>query len=229
MVASAAGLDIAPIAALIGERARAAMLTRLMAGQALTATELARAALVTKQTASGHLARLVAARVLAVESQGRHRYFRLAHPDVAAALERLMGVADRIGGARIQPGPAEPALRKARVCYDHLAGELGVLIYDGLIEREALRRDSNGLAVTEQGESLFRAIGIDVTRLRRARRPLALPCLDWSVRRPHLAGALGAGLLEQCFARKWAYRQRGTRIVHFSTIGERELRRRFAS
>src|SRR5216110_3218203 len=133
------GPSIARIAALIGDHARADTLAALSGGQALTATELAHVAGVTKQTISGHLAKLVDAQLLAVESQGRHRYFRLADRDVAELLESLMGVAERAGAVRLQPGPREPALRKARVCYDHLAGELGVLVYDGLARRRYLR------------------------------------------------------------------------------------------
>ena len=124
------GPSIASVAALIGDRARADILTALVAGPALTATELAAEAGVTKQTTSAHLAKLLEARLIAVESQGRHRYFRLADRDVAQLLENLMGVAYRAGAVRLRTSPREPALRKARVCYDHLAGELGVLVYD---------------------------------------------------------------------------------------------------
>src|SRR4051812_1041454 len=120
------GPNIIGIAALIGDNARAEVLTALMSGMALTATELAEVAGVTKQTISGHLAKLVDARLLAVESQGRHRYFRLADPDVAQLLESLMSVAFRTGALRLRSSPREPAMRRARVCYDHLAGELGV-------------------------------------------------------------------------------------------------------
>src|SRR5256885_8583847 len=124
------GPNIVGIAALIGDRARADILTALMGGQALTATELAQVANVTKQTVSAHLGKLLAAGLIAVESQGRHRYFRLAERDVAELLERLMGVAYRVGALRLRSSPREPALRKARVCYDHLAGELAVAVVD---------------------------------------------------------------------------------------------------
>ena len=129
------GPNIVGIAALIGDHARAEILTALTAGQALTATELAGVAGVTKQTVSAHLAKLLDARLVAVESQGRHRYFRLDNQDVAQLLESLMGVAYRTGAVRLRASPREPALRKARVCYDHLAGELGVLVFDGLEQR----------------------------------------------------------------------------------------------
>src|ERR1700687_5452367 len=129
------GPNIVGIAALIGDHARAEILTALTAGQALTATELAGVAGVTKQTTSAHLAKLLEARLIAVESQGRHRYFRLADREDGQLLENLMSVAHRAGAVRLRATPREPALRKARVCYDHLAGELGVLVYDSLLAR----------------------------------------------------------------------------------------------
>ena len=219
--------DIANIASLIGDRARAAILMSLMAGRSLTATELARGAGVTKQTASSHLSKLVDARLVAVERVGRHRYFRLADYDVAAVLERLVGLAHRIGAVRIEPGPRDPDLRKARICYDHLAGELGVLVFDSLEEQGFLRRDDERLTLTAPGERFCHDLGIDVAELRRGRRPLCLACLDWSVRRPHLAGALGAAILRRCVALGWARPHRTTRVVSFSALGERALRGRF--
>lgn len=222
------GPSIVKIAALLGDTARAEVLTALMGGQALTATELAQVAGVTRQTASAHLAKLVDARLLAVERQGRHRYFRLADRDVAELLERLMGVAQRTGAVRLRTGPREPALRKARVCYDHLAGELGVLVCDALLKQRRVRVDGDGWALTRSGEALFEGIGIDVGALKPSRRPLLRPCLDWSARRHHLAGALGAALLERCIALGWARRVPGTRIIAFSPHGERSLRSAFS-
>ncbi len=221
------GPSIVRIAALIGDHARAEILTALMAGQALTATELADVAGVTKQTVSAHLAKLVDARLLAVQSQGRHRYFRLADHDVADLLESLMGVAYRTGAVRVRTGPREPALRKARVCYDHLAGELGVLVYEGLEKRRWLRADGDDIVVTRGGLQGFRELGIDVDGLAVGRRELCRACLDWSVRRHHLAGALGAALLDRCCALGWARREKGSRVVHFTPPGERALRTRF--
>src|SRR5450755_3564905 len=139
------GPNIVGIAALIGDHARAEVLTALLADRALTATELADIAGVTKQTISAHLAKLREAGLIAMESQGRHRYFRLAGPDVAHLLESLMGVAFRTGAVRVRTGPREPALRKARVCYDHLAGELAVIVYEGLHARGVLATGSDGL------------------------------------------------------------------------------------
>ena len=220
------GPSVAGIAALIGEPARGEMLTALMGGQALTATELAAVASVTKQTASTHLAKLVGARLLAVESQGRHRYFRLADRQVAALLESLMGMATSLG-ARVAPGPREPELRKARVCYDHLAGELGVLCFDSLERRHFLTSSGAELELTESGERFLVDLGIDVPALSRHRRPLCRACLDWSVRRHHLAGAVGAAVLDRCLELRWARRLKGSRVVSFSAVGERALRERF--
>ena len=221
------GPNIARIAALIGDHARADILTALMAGQALTATELAQAADVTKQTISSHLAKLLDARLIAVESQGRHRYFRLADRDVAQLLESIMGVAYRAGAVRIRASPREPALRKARVCYDHLAGELGVLVFDSMQRRRLLRSGGGGLELTAQGERFCRDIGLDTRTIAQGRRALCRACLDWSARRHHLAGALGAALLDRCFERGWARRAQGSRVVNFTPAGERSLREQF--
>jgi DNA-binding transcriptional ArsR family regulator len=221
------GPSIASVAALIGDRARADILTALLAGPALTATELAAEAGVTKQTTSAHLAKLLEARLIAVESQGRHRYFRLADRDVAQLLENLMGVAYRAGAVRLRASPREPALRKARVCYDHLAGELGVLVYDSLLARRLLRPAGDGLGLSGHGERFFEGFGIDLEALARRRRPLCRACLDWSARRPHLAGALGAALLSRFVALGWARIAKGSRVVTFPASGERALRERF--
>jgi DNA-binding transcriptional ArsR family regulator len=221
------GPNIVGIAALIGEHARAEILTALMSGQALTATELAQVADVTKQTVSAHLAKLLDAKLLAVERQGRHRYFRLADRDVAQLLESLMGVAYRVGAVRVRTSPREPALRKARVCYDHLAGDLGVLVYDSLLHRRYLRADGMAPELSVQGERFLAELGIDVRQLEGERRPLCRPCLDWSVRRHHLAGSVGAALLGRCLALGWAKRAQGSRVVDFSPGGEKALRQRF--
>ena len=222
------GPSIVGIAALIGDHTRADILTNLMAGQALTATELAHGTNVTKQTISAHLSKLLDARLIAVEAQGRHRYYRLADDDVAQLLESLMGVAYRTGAVRARQSPREPALRKARVCYDHLAGELGVLVYDNLRRRRLVNVADGAVTLTGAGEQFFAAaLGIKTATLGNGKRPLCRTCLDWSVRRHHLAGALGAAILERCYALGWAKRARGTRVVQFSAPGEKALRERF--
>ncbi|MDO9004647.1 MAG: winged helix-turn-helix domain-containing protein [Aquabacterium sp.] len=217
------GPNIARIAALIGDHARAEVLTALMADRALTATELAAVAGVTKQTISTHLAKLVDAGLIAVDAQGRHRYFRLADHDVAQLLESLMGVAFRTGAVRVRSSPREPALRKARVCYDHLAGELAVAAYEGLVLRGVLSGGEGGLQLTEQGAAWFESFGVDVASASSQRRALCRPCMDWGERRHHLGGALGAALLQRLFELGWARRAKDSRVVSFTPKGEQGL------
>jgi DNA-binding transcriptional ArsR family regulator len=215
------GPHIAGIAALIGDRARADILSALMGGQALTATELSAVADVSKATTSAHLAKLLDGRLVAVESQGRHRYFRLADDDVAGLLESLMGVAFRTGALRLKSSPREPAMRKARVCYDHLAGDLGVHMFDQFQKRRFLRHGDPGLQLTPAGRRFVADLGIEPEEHPSARRPACRLCLDWSVRRHHLAGSVGAALLDRFYALGWAKREAGSRVVRFSAAGER--------
>ncbi|HXA36156.1 MAG TPA: winged helix-turn-helix domain-containing protein [Steroidobacteraceae bacterium] len=215
------GPNIARIAALLGDPARADVLTALMSDTALTATELAAIAGVTKQTMSAHLSKLLAASLIAVDRQGRHRYFRLADEDVAGLLESLMGVAFRTGAVRLLSSPREPALRKARVCYDHLAGELGVAAYEALLRNGALRISREGLRLSDSGARWFRRLGIDPEAAARQRRTFCRPCMDWSERRHHLAGSLGAALLSRLHELKWAVRDKNSRVVRFTPRGER--------
>jgi DNA-binding transcriptional ArsR family regulator len=223
------GPHIARITALIGDAARAEVLTALMADRALTATELATTAGVSKPTISAHLAKLVEANLTAVTPQGRHRYFRLANPDVAKLLESLMGVAFLSGAVRLRGSPREPALRKARVYYDHLAGELGVLAFDGLHERGVFTESQPGeCLLSEVGQVWFNTLGVDTAALLTQRRCLCRPCLDWSERRQHLAGSLGAALLTRVFELGWARRARESRVVVFTEPGEHAFRQLFS-
>jgi DNA-binding transcriptional ArsR family regulator len=212
--------DIATVAALLGEPARARMLTALMEGRALTATELALEARVAPSTASSHLGRLLTSGLVTVARQGRHRYFRLAGEQVAAALEGLMALAPPQRLRARRPGPRDAGLRRARICYDHLAGELAVGLLARLQERELLRSGGRGIEVTPAGVVWLADLGVDVEVLRARRRPLCLPCLDWSERRFHLAGALGAALLERLLALRLLRRQPGSRAVAVSPRGE---------
>jgi DNA-binding transcriptional ArsR family regulator len=214
------GPRIASIAALIGDPARANMLTALMDGRALTARELAEVGGIAAPTASGHLARLVDAGLLAVRRQGRHRYFSLSGADVAVALETLMGLAQRTGAVPLRTGPRDAALRQARICYDHLAGERGVALLDSLRDRALVEGEEDEVAPTEAGATWFAARGIDVDRLARGRRPLCRFCLDWSERRVHLGGALGAALLDRMLADGWLRRESG-RVLRFTPAGSR--------
>ncbi len=218
------GPDIARVAALLGDPARANMLTALVSGRALTATELAQEAGVTPQTASSHLAKLEAGQIVTLRQQGRHRYFTLSGPDIVEALEVLMGIANRVGHNRVRTGPKDPALRKARVCYDHLAGEMGVALFSGLAARKLIVSDHNGVMLSDAGADFSGAFGIDLDGLRRNRRPLCRECLDWSARQSHLAGAFGAALLSRFYDLGWARRSKDSRIVTFSPKGEQSFK-----
>src|SRR5579859_8054120 len=221
------GPDIAVVASLLGDPARANMLTAMSAGQALTAGELAREAGVTAQTASSLLAKLSAAGLVEGRKQGRHVYYGLSGPDVAGVLEALSGLAARTGHTRVRTGPKEPALRRARVCYDHLAGDLGVAMLDSLTHRGMIVGTGETLVLTEKGEAFVTALGLDLPALTSLRRPLCKGCLDWSVRRSHLAGALGAALLDRFYGLGWAVREPGTRLVRFTPRGLEAFREIF--
>ncbi|MCC4239879.1 winged helix-turn-helix domain-containing protein [Thalassospira povalilytica] len=218
------GPDIARVAALLGDPARANMLTALMGGRALTAAELAQEAGVTPQTASSHLAKLEAGQIVVPRKQGRHRYFTLSGPDIVEALEVLMGIANRVGHNRVRTGPKDPELRKARVCYDHLAGDMGVALFDGLIKGKLIENTVNGVGLTDAGVAFADKFGIDLEALRRKRRPLCRECLDWSARQSHLAGSFGAAMLDRFYELGWARRVAESRIVRFERDGERQFR-----
>ncbi|HEX9770332.1 MAG TPA: winged helix-turn-helix domain-containing protein [Kiloniellales bacterium] len=213
------GPYIAEAAALIGDPARANMLLALKDEGALTASELAHIAGVTPQTASGHLAKLTQAGLAAVERQGRHRYYRLAEARVADALEALMGLAVATAPRRRRPGPRDEAVRFARSCYDHLAGRLGVALTWSLVEQGSLDVRDDGFLLTGEGEKRLSAFGLEPSRLRPGRRPLTRRCLDWSERRPHLGGALGAALMTRALTLGWIARRKGSRAVALTTAG----------
>lgn len=226
----ASNAKFAEVAALAGDPARAAMLHALMDGRALTATELSRAAGVTPQTASGHLAQMSAGGLVTVTKQGRHRYHRLASPEVARMMESIMQVASDLDTLRPPPrtGPRDAALRAGRTCYDHLAGRLGVALADGLSAGGQVELSDDGGLVTESGIALFDKIGIDVASLSAARgrraRVLCRPCLDWSERRPHIAGSIGAALCTRGFDDGWIRRVNDSRAVAVTRKGERVFR-----
>jgi len=226
--------QIAEIASHLGEPPRAAMLTALMDGRALTATELAGVAGITPQTASSHLARLTGARLLRVDRQGRHRYHRLATAEVARMLEGVMQLAATRHGAQTAPlvvGPRDAALRLARTCYDHLAGQLGVALAEALLRMGAIELDEDGGVVTEHGIMFLRRTGIDLAaegkRAGRSSRPACRPCLDWSERRFHIAGKLGAALCRHWLAQCWVRRLEDTRALEITAEGRLVLREVF--
>ncbi len=214
------------VASLVGDPARSNMLTALMTGRALTASELAHQAGVTPQTASSHLSKLEAGGLIEQEKQGRHRYYRLSDPDVAAVLEGLEGLAARAGHMRVRTGPKDPALRRARVCYDHLAGDLGVQMLDSMKSQRWIRQRKQDIELTSEGKRfLTGTLQISTDALAHPRRPLCRACLDWSERRHHLAGTLGAAILTRFTQLKWATRDTapGSRVVHFTRNGEKRF------
>jgi DNA-binding transcriptional ArsR family regulator len=224
MVASS---DIARVAALLAEPARARMLIALMDGQPTTATELAYQARVLPPTASSHLGQLTDAGLLRVDVRGRHRYYRLAGPQVAEAVESLMVVARRDRSEAMGITSDLQAMRAARTCYDHLAGKLGVLVTRSLVKRRYLAPDGRNFRVTRAGEAFFERAGVEVEKARRQRRVFARECIDWSEHRPHLAGALGAALATRCLDQKWVKRVPRDRSLTVTTEGMRGLRKAF--
>jgi DNA-binding transcriptional ArsR family regulator len=218
----------AGVASLMGDPARANILAALMDGRALTAKELAIIAGVSAPTTSGHLAKLVDGGLLDVVEQGRYRYFRLANSLVACAIEGMMALSgERSSRRRFRAAPGGEALRVARTCYDHLAGKLGVAVMDRLLTEGHLHPDRDDFRVSKGGHDFFGDIGIDVESVARQRRGFARPCLDWSERRPHLAGALGAAVGSRCFEIGWIERQRDSRAVTITAAGRRGFRENF--
>lgn len=222
------GPDIAFLGSLIGDPARANMLTALLSGKALTASELAAEAGITPQTASAHLSKMESGGLLQQRRQGRHRYFALADDDVGSLLESMMGFAAKKGHLRTRTGPRDPALRYARVCYNHLAGDLGVRMMDSLLAKGFLTPENEGLGLTDDGRAFAEGFAIDLEPLEKSRRPMCKSCLDWSNRRSHLAGSLGSALLTRFYDLGWARRIEGSRIVAFSPRGEKAFLDAFA-
>jgi DNA-binding transcriptional ArsR family regulator len=224
----------AEIAALSGDPARASMLHALMDGGALTASMLARVAGISPQTASGHLNRLTSVGLLSVEKQGRHRYHRLASPSVARMLESIMQVAAELepDHARTDIDPKHVALRKARTCYDHFAGNLGVALTDGLVAQGHVELTSEAGLLTDTGVKFLEEIGLDVGPMmapstRRSRRVLCRPCFDWSERRADLGGAVGAAIIVHSLHQGWIRRLEGTRALLITPNGRRVYRETF--
>jgi len=220
--------QIAEVASLVGDPARASMLVALLGGRALTATELAHAAGVSPQTTSGHLAKLHAANLLGLMKQGRHRYYRLAGPHVAQMLEGIMNVA-LLGPPRFQPKTRlDEQMRHARTCYDHFAGTLGVGLADRMTERELLVLGDEAGEVTPAGLDFLGKLGVDFAAARARRRVFCRPCIDWTERRPHIGGAVGAALAQRCFDLKWVERVRDSRALRITPAGRRALMEHFA-
>ncbi|WP_417425591.1 ArsR/SmtB family transcription factor [Hoeflea sp.] len=223
----ATAITISAVAALIGDVARANILTALMSGKALTAGELAHHAGVSAPTTSGHLAKLVDGALVSVEKQGRHRYYRLASASVAVAFESLSDLA-AVGPKRHQPtGPKDQAMRQARTCYDHIAGRLAVALTDSLVARGLIMIEDRAGLVTDEGRQFFCDFGIDLDPKPGSARPLCRTCLDWSERRVHLGGRLGAQLLAQSLERHWVRPVKDTRTLTITRDAERGFQELF--
>jgi DNA-binding transcriptional ArsR family regulator len=223
----AADPNVAEIGALIGDPARAAMLFALLDGRQLPASELAFRAGASPQSASAHLGKLVAGGLLVATAVGRQRLFRLASPDVAHAVEALATIARPTPIVALSQTTTMQRLREARSCYDHLAGRLGVAVTDHFVERGTMTLSGDAFAVTPRGERFFRTLEIDVARARADRRSFARACIDWSERRPHLAGSLGAAVLERFLSAGWVARNAHDRAFRITPEGRTELARRF--
>lgn len=215
---------VAEIGALVGDPARASILTELMAGRALTAGELAAVARITPQTASAHLRKLAEAKLVRSEKQGRHHYVRLASPQVARMLESMFSVAAAECVSHARPPRVKGALKRARTCYDHLAGELGVALCDVLVAREQVIVHDEAAELTPSGLAFCEDFGLE---LENARRPLCRTCIDWSERRPHLAGRFGAALANRLFERKWLQRVAEGRALEVTRAGVNGLQEVF--
>ena len=220
--------DIAKVGALVADPARARILLALGDGRALPATVLADEAGVSPSTSSAHLSKLVAGGLLHVRRDGRHKYFRVAGPDVGELIEVLARLSPGSSVRSLRQGTRAEAIRHARTCYDHLAGVLGTSLMDALLERELLAPDPNAdFRLTERGAAELAAFGIELAPLRARRRQLLRGCVDWSERRHHLAGGLGAAIARRMFELGWIERSRGTRAVRVTESGARGLRETF--
>jgi DNA-binding transcriptional ArsR family regulator len=222
-----ADLDVAGCAALLGDRTRIALLLALTEADSLAASELARRAGVSAPTASAHLAKLVDGGLVTVEPSGRHRYFRLAGPEVAEALEAISVIASPRPVRSLRDATRGEAVRAARTCYDHLAGQLGVRLAHALDASRILAARDGAYVVTARGERELTSFGLNIAQLRLRRRPLTRACLDWSERRFHLAGALGAAVTSRLFELGWIERLGSGRAVRLTDAGRDGLRDRF--
>lgn len=212
--------NAALIASLVSKTSRAAILTILLDGRFHAAGELAYRVRIKPQTASFHLAKLVEADVVAVEKQGRHRYYGIRNQEVAQVMESLLSIAPPLEIRSLRQSSEAQALRYARTCYDHLAGQVGVQITQSLLDRGVLLEDGKGFVVTAEGEAFLASLQIDVDQLKATRRSYSHKCLDWSERRHHLAGAVGHALLEKWVALDWVQRLPETRALRITAAGE---------
>jgi DNA-binding transcriptional ArsR family regulator len=214
---------LSTVAALLGEPARTRILTALLSGRAMTAKELAYFAGVTAATASSHLSRLVGGHLLVMEKQGRCHYYRLRSAEVAGAIEGLMTVATIPSNGWPPHHHVDPALRDARMCYDHMAGRLGVAVCDMLLRRHHVVLVDGGGEVTAIGERFLTGLGVDLPKARRAKRHYCRGCIDWTERRHHISGAVGAALAEAFLARRLIARIPDSRALSVTPLGRKTL------
>ncbi|MHB0862959.1 ArsR/SmtB family transcription factor [Paenibacillus sp. SEL3] len=220
--------NVAMIASLVSEPSRAAILTALLDGRFHTASELAHMAGIKPQTASFHLAKMTEAHVVTVEKQGRHRYYGIQDPEVARVMESFLSIAPPVPIKSFKQASENEAIRLARTCYDHVAGQLGVQIMSFFMQRGILSEDQDGLHITDQGETFFTDFQIDLTKTRQKRRSFSHKCLDWSERRHHLAGALGSAILDRLFELHWIERLPTTRAIRITAEGKRGFKEIFS-
>lgn len=218
---------VAKIASLIGEPSRAKILIALMGGKALTATELSMEAGITPQTASSHLSKLVDGQLLVLQKQGRHKYFHIKDRQVADLLETLLGISSKKEYSNVKTGPVDPLLRKARVCYDHLAGELGVLLFNSLKKQNYIEEIADIASVTTEGELFFASLGVNMNELKKSKRSLCKSCLDWSERQNHLSGSLGVWVLNDLFNSGWGAKNLDSRAISLTTKGLQDFKNKY--
>ncbi|KAF6573733.1 winged helix-turn-helix domain-containing protein [Paenibacillus sp. FSL M8-0228] len=220
--------NVAMIASLVSEPSRAAILTALLDGRFHTASELAHMAGIKPQTASFHLAKMTEAHVVTVEKQGRHRYYGIQDPEVARVMESFLSIAPPVPIKSFKQASENEAIRLARTCYDHVAGQLGVQLMNFFMQKGILSEDQDGLHITDQGETFFTDFQIDLTKTRQKRRSFSHKCLDWSERRHHLAGALGSAILDRLFELHWIERLPTTRAIRITAEGKRGFKEIFS-
>lgn len=212
------------MASLLGDKSRALMLWNLLDGRAYTATELSLCADLSPQSASNHLAKLVSANILTVEKQGRHRYYRYANPEVAQVMETMAGLLPLSQQLEREQKLPAVGITYARTCYDHIAGKLGVAMTDAFLQKGILEAMEKNYELTPLGKDWLHALGINVAQIQLQKRPFAYACLDWSERRHHLAGALGAALLQHMLSKDWIRRIKHSREILITPTGKMELR-----
>ncbi|WP_044639825.1 ArsR/SmtB family transcription factor [Risungbinella massiliensis] len=220
--------NITMVATLVSDTSRAAMLTILMDGRFHPASELAYMAGVKPQTASFHLTKMVQADIVTVEKQGRHRYYGIRNSEVAQVMEQLLAIAPPMEIRSLKQSSEDKAVRFARTCYDHLAGNVGVQLTNSLLQMGVIYEEEKDFLVSEKGKDFFGDFQINISQIKKKRRSFATKCLDWSERRHHLAGSLGNALLERLLELNWLERIPKTRAIQITSEGKKGLKETFS-